>query len=307
MAKQMKVLVVDPFDAKAINNLIKKFDVLVELHPNRERLVDIIGDKDILILRSGIQLDKPIIDQAKNLKLVARAGNGMDNIDVDTLNSRGVSWFNVPALSTRDVAEFTFGLILSVARKIACADAYLRKNEWKKKEMIGTSLYGKVLGLVGYGKIAKEVASIAKAFGMPVSVYVRNYYNKTFESGVLPVSFSYLLEKSDVISLHVPLTDETTNLIAAEQLMSMKRSAFLINMSRGGIVNETDLYYALKNNVIAGAATDVFQVEKEYSKLFELENIVVTPHIGAMTLESQERIGEAVVKRIMEFFGNEVD
>jgi D-3-phosphoglycerate dehydrogenase / 2-oxoglutarate reductase len=301
----MKILLVEPIYCEAITALKSKFELFVEILPNKTRLLEVIKDKDIIILKSRIELDKEVISAAKHLKLVAMAGIGLDHICLDELNRRGIAWFNIPDLSARGVAELALGLTLSLARKICLADSLLRTNQWqswKRPELIGITLQDRLFGIVGYGKIGKEMASVAKCFGMKVQVYVRNSEHKTFEEEVTPVTFQSLLKTSDIISLHVPLTDETRGLFSKPEFEQMQETAFLINTSRGGVVNEKDLYQALKTKTIAGAALDVFEQKKPYAPLFELDNIVVTPHIGAMTQETQEQIGLQIVKKIFDFF-----
>jgi D-3-phosphoglycerate dehydrogenase len=298
-----KILVVEPISCEAIIALTSKFDVLVEILPNKKRLLELIEDQEILILRSRIKLDKEVIFAAKNLKLVAMAGIGVDHLPLDELKRRGIAWFNVPDLSARDVAEFTLGMTLSLARKICLADSLLRfKNEWRRNELIGVSLMDKTFGVVGYGEIGKETSYLAKCFGMNVLVYVRNSQKNKFDEGVTAVSFQELLRSSDIISIHLPLTDDTRGQFSEKEFDLMKETALLINIARGGIINEDALYNALKTRSIGGAALDVFEHERQYNRLFELDNIVVTPHIGAMTQEAQGQIGVQLVEKIFDFF-----
>ncbi len=208
----------------------------------------------------------------------------------------------MPYLSARDVAEFALGMTLSLARKICLADSRLRHNQWQKSELIGMSLRHKTFGIVGYGEIGKETATLAQCFGMKVQVYVRNLVNKQLDESVKPVTFSELLKTSDIISIHVPLTAETKGLFSEKEFELMKDTALLINTSRGGVINEKELYKALRDRTIGGAAIDVYEKERQYNTLFELNNIVVTPHIGAMTQEAQEQIGLQIVKKIVKFF-----
>ncbi|MEK8020749.1 MAG: NAD(P)-dependent oxidoreductase [Candidatus Parabeggiatoa sp.] len=302
MKKRLKILVVEPICCEAIVSLKTQFDVCVDIKPDKKRLLELIANQEILILKSEVKLDKELISAAKNLKLVAIAGIGIDNISLDDLKKRGIAWFNVPYLSAKDVAEFTLGLTLSLARKISLADSLLRKNEWIRHELMGISLRGKQFGVIGYGEIGKETSALAKNFGMKVQVYTRDSETKQFEKSITPVSFYKLLRTSDIISIHLPLNDETNNLFSQKEFEWMKSTALFINTSRGKIVNEDALYYALKSKKISGAAVDVFQNEGQYNRLFELDNIVVTPHIAALTHEAQEKIGLQVVKKIFEFF-----
>lgn len=304
MTQRMKILLLEPIYCEALIALKNQFEVFIEILPNKEKLIDVIKNKDILILRSRIKLDKEVILAAENLKLVAMAGMGIDNICLDELKKRRIAWFNVPYVSARDVAEFTLGMMLSLSRKICLADSLLRKNHWKKSELIGTSLEEKIFGIVGYGEIGQQIGTLANYLGMNVQVYTRNSQSNTFKKNITPVSLEKLLKTSDIISIHVPLTEETRGMFSTTELEIMKETALLINTSRGGIINEEDLYNALKNRTIGGAAVDVFENERQYSKLFELDNVVVTPHIAAMTQEAQEKIGVQIVEKITDFFSH---
>lgn len=300
--KRKRVLVVDPVHKYALQKLGERFDVVQKIHPEKEELISLLKESDVIVLRSGIKLPADVISQSDRLKVIARAGSGVDNIDVSAASQQGVLVFNVPAVSARSVAELTFGLAFSVSRKVALADRWLRSNQWRKKECAGYELTGKTIGLVGVGKIGLEVAQIAQGLGMNVIGYKRDMSEmevfRMKEKGVTLVPLSELLQKADFVTLHLPLDDSTRNLITINEFQRMKETAFLINVARGGIVNETDLYQALKQGMIAGAATDVYETEREFSTLFELDNIVVTPHIGAMTHDSQKRIAEILCENI---------
>jgi len=302
MEQKKRILIVDPIHNYALEELKKRFDVIYNLHPPTEELKKLIEDVDIIVLRSGIKLSKEIIESGRNLKVIARAGVGIDNIDINTAKQKSITVFNIPSISFSSVAEFTFGSILAITRKISLANNQLRKNLWKKKELCGNELKDKTLGIIGLGKIGSYVAKIAKGFDMKVIACVKNYSeerkNNFKKQEIDLVSFDELLKKADIINLSVPLTEETKNLITSKELEIMKDTSYLINMSRGGVVNENDLYNELKNNQIAGAAIDVFEREREKSPLFDLDNIVATPHIGAMTYESQKRIAEILVQNL---------
>jgi D-3-phosphoglycerate dehydrogenase len=306
MKEKMKILLLEPIYCEAIVALKNKFEVFVEILPSKSKLIKIIENKDVIILKSRIKLDKEIISAAKKLKLVVMAGIGLDHICLDELTKRGIAWFNIPDLSARGVAELTLGLALALSRKICLADSLLKSNQWKawkRPELMGFNLQDRIFGVVGYGKTGKETCSIAKNFGMNVQVYARNPESKTFEENITPVTFLNLLKTSDIISIHVPLTDETKNMFSTPEFEMMQDTAFLINVSRDSVVNEKDLYHALKSKIIGGAALDVFQDEiMHYNSLFKLDNIIFTPHIGAMTQETQEQIGLQIVKKIFDFF-----
>lgn len=302
-AKRPRVLVVDPVHAHALDELSQRCDVVYQIHPSREELIKLLDGIDVLVMRSGIQLPGDVIEHAQSLKVIARAGSGVDNIDINAASSRNITVFNVPVVSARSVAEHAFGLLLAVKRNIALSDRWLRNNQWRKGELCGYELHGKVLGLVGYGRIGSEVARIGKGFGMKIDAHRKRDSEEIgkdmADEGVrLVSSLCELLRNSDMVILAVPLNDSTRNLITMTELQMMKETSFLVNIARGGIVDEEDLFHALQDNVIAGAATDVFEKEREFSPLFELDNVVVTPHIGAMTYESQKTIARILCRNI---------
>tara|TARA_Y100000590_G_scaffold463104_1_gene628986 strand:+ start:1422 stop:2348 length:927 start_codon:yes stop_codon:yes gene_type:complete len=305
----INILIVDPIHQQALDYLSNKYNVINEIHPTRNSLISLIKNNiDVLIIRSGVKLDEEIINQANNLKLIARAGSGMDNIPVDYCTSKNIKVFNIPNTSYSSVSEFTFGLIISLIRKINIADSQVKKNVWRKSELYGNSLYGKNIGVVGLGKIGSYVAQIAKGFNLNILASVENDDKERRESlkkqNIELVELDYLLKNSDIVTLHLPLTNSTKYLISKKKIEIMKRSSFLINLSRGQVVNEKDLIYCLKNNFIAGYASDVFEHEREKSELFKLNNTVFTPHIGAMTYEAQEKIGEILIRKIDQFIEN---
>jgi len=302
MEEKNKILIVDSIHKSALDELAKRFGVIYHLHPSGQEFKRLIQNVDVVVLRSGVRLSKEIINAGKRLKIIARAGVGIDNIDISVAKQKKVKVFNIPHISSSSVAEFTFGLILAIARKITLADRQLRKNIWKKSELYGVELKNKIIGIVGFGKIGSCVAEFAKGFGMQVLACVKNNSeerkSELSKRHINLVSFNELLKKADIISLHLPLREDTKDLITKKELELMKNTAYLINLSRGSVVNENDLFEALKNNIISGAATDVFEKEKQKSPLFSLDNIVITSHIGAMTFESQEKIAKILVKNI---------
>jgi len=300
-----KVLIVDPIHPHAIELLSERCEVQHIIHPPKDELIELLKDTDVIILRSGIKLPGDVIKSSDKLKIIARAGSGVDNIEIPAATEKGIIVFNVPGVSALSVAELTIGLLFSITRKISLADSWLRDNQWRKKECYGYELSGKTIGVVGLGKIGKKVALLAKNMGMNVLGYKKNINDEIKEEfnseGITLVSsLPELLKESDFVSLNVPLTEDTRNLITLAELKLMKKESFLINTARGGVVNETDLYTALKENIITGAATDVFEKEKERTPLFELDNIVVTPHIGAMTYDAQKRIAEVLCQYVFD-------
>tara|TARA_Y100000748_G_C15452400_1_gene471486 strand:- start:150 stop:1073 length:924 start_codon:yes stop_codon:yes gene_type:complete len=305
----IKILIVDPIHHSALEKLSKRYNVINKIHPDRTKLIKLISNADVLILRSGVRLDENIIDNAEKLKLIARAGTGLDNIPVEYCKNKKIKVFNIPNTSYLSVAEFTFGMMISLMRKINKADAQLRNNVWKKPQLYGNSLNGKTLGIVGLGKIGSCVAKIAKGFNLNILATANKNNNERKKvlasQDIKLLSLEELLKKSDIVSLHVPLSETTKNLISLDQLEIMKPSSYLINLSRGEVVNEEDLILCLKNQVIAGYATDVYKIEKKKSELFNLDNSVFTPHIGAMTHEAQKEIGRILVEKIDQFYSYE--
>lgn len=302
--KNLKVIIVDPVHPDLVTNLKKKFN-LVKYIPgvSYKKLLNIISKFHIIILRSGLKLDSHIIKKANSLKVIARAGVGLDNIDLDEAKKRKINYFNIPSQSSMSVAEFAFGLLFSTARKINNADSQLRKNLWNKKDMYGFEVTKKNLGIVGLGDIGSKIAKIGKKFKMNIIANVkRNHIKRKKEllkKGILLTSLGNLMKKSDFVIIVVPLYKQTRNLINMKNLKFLKKNSILINISRGGIVNENHLYQSLRKKKFFAAATDVFQNEKKFSKLFKLDNIVVTPHIGAMTYEAQKRIAVTLEKKLL--------
>jgi D-3-phosphoglycerate dehydrogenase / 2-oxoglutarate reductase len=297
-----RVLIVDPIDRDAIDELARSFDVEVRLQPPQDELRELIRDADVLILRSGVTLGADVIEAANRLRIVARAGMGVDNIDLETARRAGIIVFNVPAESAHAVAEFTIGLALAAARKIALADAQVRTNKWSKDALMGVELNRQTIGVVGYGSVGAKVAELALAIGMHVLACVaRPSAPRRAELDarrVELVDLDELIERSDVVCLAVPLSESTRGLISYEQLQRMKPTAYLVNICRAAVVNEDALVDALRGERIAGAALDVFGEERWPARLAKLDNVVLTPHIAAMTSTSQRRIGRIVVDSI---------
>ncbi len=302
--KNMKVLVAAPLHEKALEVLKKAgFEIIYEEYPDEERLVELIRDVDAIIVRSKPKVTRRVIENAPKLKVIGRAGVGLDNIDLEAAKERGIKIVNSPAASSRSVAELAVGLMLTVARKIAFADRKMREGIWAKKQCMGIELEGKTIGIIGFGRIGYQVAKIAKALGMNVLLY-DPYPNeeRAKEVGGKFVSLEELLKESDVVTLHVPLTESTYHLINEERLKLMKPTAILINAARGAVVDTEALVKALKEGWIAGAGLDVYEEEPlpEDHPLTKLDNVVLTPHIGASTVEAQMRAGVQVAEQIVE-------
>ena len=301
-----KVLVADKIHNDAIDELEKFAGVDLDFGLKPDELMKKIAEYDVLIVRSSTQVTKTLID-ASNLKVVGRAGVGLDNIDVDAAEDKGITVVNAPESVTITVAEYAFGLMISVMRKISIADKSLKNGRWDRHKFMGTELHGKTIGIVGLGRIGREIARRARAFGMNILVndpHITSEDAREFNAKV--VELDELLENADVVTIHVPLIPKTKNLIDTRELKLMKESSILINTSRGGIINENSLYLALKNEEIGGAALDVFENEPLInSPLSELDNVVLTPHLGASTNEAQKKAGIVVVEKIKKIFKDE--
>ncbi len=300
----VKVLVAAPLHEKAIEVLKDAgFDVVYEEYPDEERLVELVWDVEAVIVRSKPKVTRRVIEAAPKLKVIGRAGVGLDNIDLEAAKERGIKVVNSPAASSRSVAELAIGLIFNVARKIAFADRTMREGIWAKKQCMGIELEGKTLGIVGFGRIGYQIAKIARALGMNLLLYdPYPNFERAKEVGGKFVELEELLRESDVVTLHVPLLDSTYHLINEERLKLMKPTAILINAARGAIVDTEALVKALKEGWIYGAALDVYEEEplpKDHP-LTELDNVVLTPHIGASTVEAQMRAGVQVAEQIVE-------
>ena len=296
----MKILVSDPIAPSAVAVLKEEFDVVEEHYPPGE-LLDQIEIFDAIIVRSATKVTREVIEKGIKLKVIGRAGVGVDNIDVEAATEQQIYVVNAPRASTISVAELTMGYILALSRKLVHATNQTRKGEWPKKQLKGIELNGKVLGFVGCGRIGAEVVSRAQAFGMHCLVYDPYLPDDIIaQIGAERVTeLTPLFQISDFITIHALLTDETRGMISTQEFETMKATAYLVNCARGGIVDEDALYAALLENRIAGAALDVFEDEPTLkSKLFELDNIYVSPHIAASTHDAQERAGQITAEQV---------
>lgn len=297
-----KILVSDPLPQDIVDFLSKEAEVEVCTGLSPSDLAAKLADFDALIVRSQSKVTREVIAGAKNLRVIGRAGVGVDNIDVNAATERGIMVINSPEGNTISAAEHTFGLLLAAARWVPQAQASMRRGEWDRKTFTGSELYHKTLGVVGFGRIGREVAERAAAFRMKLLAF-DPFISEDFarERGVELVSLDDLLRRSDFVTLHMPKTAETDNLLNTERLALMKPTAILVNCARGGIVNEQALYEALKSNKLAMAALDVFAQEPlGPSPLLELPNFVSTPHLAASTHEAQERVAVDVAEQILE-------
>ncbi len=301
----IKVLVNDPLAPEAINVLKKaNFDVDENKIP-QEELPKRIGDYDAIIVRSATKVTEDVINSGKNLKVIGRAGAGLDNINLESARKHGIVVLNTPAANSTSVAELVFGFMISLSRHIVRGTNSLKEGKWEKKSLKGVELYGKTLGIIGFGHIGREVAKRALAFGMEIVVYdvVKN-------NGGLDVEFvemNDLLRNSDYITVHLPLLPATKHVVSKDQFSLMKPTSFFIHAARGGIVDDEALYNALKDGKIAGTALDVLEVEPPNDmgmELLSLPNVIATPHLGASTVEAQRRVGLEMVEKIVNFFKN---
>lgn len=307
----MKILIASFVVPQVIDALKAEHDVMVKFRPSTDELKELIVDREVVILRSGVYMIPEVMSLAPNLKLVIRAGSGLDNVDLDYLRDNNIHLARIPEPGARAVAEITFGFMISLAREFGVADPALREGRWIKTQVEGFLLRNKTLGIVGVGNIGKTVAQLANAWGMTVVGCVEHMSNEVVaayqEQHIELVSLAELLQRSNFISLHVPLKESTRNLISTDELAMMKQGAFLINLARGGVVDEEALYESLLNGHLRGCALDVHEREGngEISILAELNNVILTPHIGAQTVDTQIEIGQRILDIMQDMNMNE--
>lgn len=299
-----RILICDPIHEAGVARLRDHADVDLWTESGPEALIQWLPRYDALITRSATAVSAEILEHGLRLKAIARAGAGLDSIDVAAARERGIEVFNAPDANTLAVAEHTLALLLASARRIPWADQSLKAGRWEKKKLTGTGLAGKTLGIVGFGRIGREVAQRAHAFGMKIVVnQPRLTPELALEAGVTAVDLNDLLQQADFITLHVPLRDETRHLIGAAQLARMQPTAYLINTARGGVVDEEALLAALDSGRLAGAALDVFQDEPAPNPaLVRHARVIATPHIAASTEDAQRSAAVAVAEQLVEFF-----
>jgi len=296
----MKILVCDKTESDAIEKMrLAGLTVETNFEITPEELPNILPDYDGCVVRSRTKIRQPLIDICPNLKVIVRGGVGLDNIDVEYACSKGITVMNTPKAASASVAELAVGFMFMLARNLYKATATMKAGKWEKKAFEGDEIGGKTLGIIGIGNIGREVAKRANALGM--TVLAHDPYVKGAD-GVKLVELDELLAKSDYISLHLPKTKESTDMIGKAQFEKMKTGVRIVNCARGGIVNETALYEALTNGKVAGAALDVFAEEPPTDwKLLKLDNVIGSPHIGAATKEAQGRVGAEVAEKLIEF------
>ncbi|MCD6171006.1 MAG: D-glycerate dehydrogenase [Thermoplasmata archaeon] len=277
--------------------------------PDKQEIIKRVKDKDILISLLTDAIDKDVINASPSLKMIANYAVGYDNIDVKEATKRNIVVTNTPGVLTETVADLTWALILSIARRIVEGDKFMRQGKfkgWAPLLMLGGDIYKKTLGIIGAGRIGKAVAKRAEGFRMNI-IYYSRHRNEEMERIAKYVSLNDLLKKADFISLHVPLTNETYHLIGRNELKMMKKTAYLINTARGKCIDEDALYEALKNGEIAGAALDVYENEPNVNKnLIKLDNVVLTPHIGSASLETRTKMAVMVAENVLSFLKGEI-
>jgi D-3-phosphoglycerate dehydrogenase / 2-oxoglutarate reductase len=301
--ERFRVVIADPISASGLAPLVddSRFEVVERLGRKGEDLVESMADADAVIVRSATRITREALARANHLRVIGRAGVGVDNIDVEAATERGIAVLNAPSGNTVSAAELAFALLLALVRQVPRADRSMKDGAWDRKSFGGIELYGKTLGLVGAGRIGATVAKRARAFGMNVVAFDPFINAERAESlGIEAVTLDEVLERADVISLHVPLTDATRGLLGESELKRMKRGAFLVNAARGGVVDEAALYRALTEGWIAGAALDVFEAEPPPPDhpLRSLSNVVLTPHLGAATIEAQENVAVEIADAV---------
>jgi len=303
----LKVLVCDPIDDEGIKKL-KKAGFTVDEKPNISptELEKTVSNYDVLIVRSRTRVNKKVLEAGTRLKAIGRAGAGLDNIDVETAQKKGLKILNTPEALAEAAAELTLGLMLSLARNIPRADHTMKEGKWIKNELMGWELHGKTLGIIGLGNVGERVARLARAFGMKILIFKRTPPDQKLlrELEAEFVSLQDLLARSDVVTIHVPYTPQTHHMIGEKELLFIKKNAYIVNTSRGAIIDEKTLLKALQSGRLGGAALDVFEAEPPINwTLMRLPNVVCTPHIGAQTEEAQKAASVLLAEKIISALG----
>jgi len=299
-----KVIICDSIDDIGIS-ILKKAGLVVVYKPEIEfnELLASVNDCDVIVVRSRTKITKMVIDAASNVKIIARVGVGLDNIDTGYAESKGIKVLNAAEAAMNAVSELVIGHMIALSRNIPKASDGIKSGRWLKKELVGVELRGKYLGIIGVGNIGRNLGRMAKCLRMNLIGYDIIPINQDYvrEVGMIKTDLKTLLENSDFVTCHVPLTDKTRHLINSETLSYMKPNAFLINTSRGEIIDEESLFSALNEKRIAGAALDVFEVEPPTnSKLLQLPNIICSPHIAAQTKEAQELASTVIAEKVIQ-------
>jgi len=304
MSVNQSVLICDQVNP-TLSEILEKNGLQVTYEPEitPEQIAEKIGNFDVVVVRSRTKITSELIQKADKCKIIARVGVGLDNIDQDAAKEKNIRVINAVEGAMNAVAELVIGLMLSLARDISRADREVRNGNWIKKELMGSELRGKYLGIVGLGNIGKRLARIAKSFNMNIIGFDVMPIDEEFskEVGLMKADLDTLLASSDYVSLHVPLLDSTKHMINSEKITTMKNTARIINTSRGGVIDEEALYDALKGGNLGGAALDVFEIEPATSnKLTTLPNFISTPHMGAQTKEAQSLAANVIAEKIIQ-------
>ncbi|MGY5879425.1 MAG: hydroxyacid dehydrogenase [Candidatus Thorarchaeota archaeon] len=298
-----RVLVADPIAESAVAKIkAAGLEVVHRNHDTDGPIEEQIKGFDCVVVRSATKITKEVIEASDKLKLVIRAGVGLDNVDIEAAKAKGVVVQNTPEAPTVSVAEMVFSLMFSLARNVTQADSSMKDERWEKKKLKGTELWNKTLGIVGFGRIGQEVGKRAKAFDMEILAYGgRNIDNACKEVGVKKADLKTIIEQADYISLHVPLKPETKGLFGEKEFKIMKKTAFLVNTARGGVVDENALLNALNEGEIAGAALDVFDKEPPVDwQVVKHPKVIATPHLASSTGEAQVRVGELTAQKVID-------
>lgn len=304
MQVEGKVIVCDAIDEIGIT-ILKKAGLVVDYKPEIEpdNLLTNVGESNVIIVRSRTKITKKVIDAAPNVKIIARVGVGLDNIDTEYAESKGIKVLNAAEAAMNAVSELVIGHMIALSRSIPKANDGLKNGKWLKKELVGSELRGKYLGIIGVGNIGRNVGRIAKCLRMNLIGYDIFPINQDYvrEVSMIKTDLKTLLENSDFVTCHVPLTEQTKHLINSETLSYMKPTSFLINTSRGEIIDEKSLFMALTEKRIAGAALDVFEVEPPTNtELLNLPNMICSPHIAAQTKEAQELASTVIAEKVIQ-------
>lgn len=308
----MKLLLATPIAPSAIAQLQEDHEVVLGFEENAD-LASLIADREGLIFRSGVTISREIIEAGRHLRLIVRAGSGLDNIDLDAARERGIRVARVPGASPQAVAELAVGLLLAASRNIAAADSLIRQGRWPKRDLGGPLVDGKTMGIVGAGRIGGRTGALCAALGMRVLGCVEHpgadAEKRLRGQGLIPSDFDTVVSESDYVSVHTPLKESTRFLIDDEAIAKMKPGAVLINTARGGIVDETAVAAALHSGHLSAAAFDVHEVEGDgvIPELAAFPNVVLTPHIGGMALETQSMIGMRVAEIVAAFLAGRLD
>ncbi len=299
-----KVIICDPIDPAGVATM-NRAGLTVDYYPDIDsnELNSKIKDYDIIIVRSRTRINKDAVAAALKAKIIARVGVGLDNIDIKSAEDKGIKVINSSEAAINAVAELVIGCMISLARSITRADKELKNGNWIKNDLMGMELRGKYIGLIGVGHIGRNLGRLARALRMNVIGYDIYPIDADYvrEVGLIKTDLNTLVESADFISCHVPLTSETRHMLSKDLFAKMKPTTYIVNTSRGAVIDENALYYALKTNKIAGAALDVFEIEPPINKnLVELPNVICTPHIGSQTKESQELASTVIAEKVIQ-------